>query len=758
MRMKTIISLFCFFLSHNLWAQNQAIGSWRAHLPYNLALGVASDGNKLFVACPSSFYTYDLIKDEISTYSKVNGMSDIELAYVAYDKSNDLAILAYNNSNIDLFKDETFYNIPDIKLKSIAGDKKINHIHVDQGLAYLSTGIGILVLNLNKKEIKETYVFTKNKISYAVKSVATDDTNLYAATDNGLYRISKNNPNKQSAAAWILIDSTRQYKHACPAGNHIYVATSDSVFAINNTSLQYVYRSDSTIIQHLDPLETGLSICTYNPYKKFGNTISINNLFVATDSFSSAHPMQTTQTLNGHIWVADIEWSLRSKEKTINPGGPIEIGSFDILAENGTVVVAHGAYDDRWNIKQNGSGISVLENEKWTSYNGGNFAPFAALHDAIRLARNPIDKTLYIASLTDGLFYLKNDKTAGNYREDVFEQHLIDPSTYRLSGVAFDQYNNLCITQIDAPHELMVKAASDGLWYKFALPGTRPRPWWENGAAGLVIDDYNQKWFFSPAGGGVLVYNDNGTIDNKNDDSYTQLLSGKGAGNLPDNLVQCIVNDKKGTIWIGTNNGIGIVNCPDRITQNTCEAEIRIVQYDQFAGQLFAGEIVKTIAVDGANRKWVGTSNGVWLISEDANKIIYRFTVGNSPLPSNIIQCIKVDPIKGDVYIGTDKGLVSFRSTATDGASNNKDALIFPNPIKSGYTGTIAISGLVDNADVRITDIAGQLIYRCKALGGQAVWNGLDYTGHRPQSGVFLVFASNNTGLETFVGKMVMIK
>lgn len=756
--MKSILSLFCFLLSTSLWAQNQAIGAWRAHLPYNLALGVASDGNKLFVACPSSFYTYDLIKKETNTYSKVNGMSDVELRYIAYDKSNDLAILAYNNSNIDLFKDETFYNIPDIKLKTIAGDKKIYHIQIDNGLAYLSTGLGILVLNLNKKEIKETYVFTQNKVSFAVKGVAIDDTNIYAATDNGLYLINKNNPNKQASASWTLIDSTRKYIHACYAGKQVYVATADTVFALMHTSLQFVFHADSSNIQHLDALDTSLSICSFNPYKNFGNTYSINHTFNAVDSFASAHPMQCTQTLDGQIWIADLAWSLRSKAKTINPGGPIDIGSFDILAENGTVVVAHGAFDDRWNIKQNGSGISVFENEKWTSYNGGNFAPFAAIHDAIRLARDPKDKTLYIASLTDGLFYLKTDKTGGNYREDVFEHHLIDPYTYRLSGVVFDQYNNLCVTQVDAAHELMVRAAADGQWYKFALLGTRPRPWWENGAAGLIIDDYNQKWFFSPAGGGVLVYNDNGTIDNTSDDSYTQLLSGKGSGNLPDNLVQCIVNDKKGTIWIGTNNGIGIINCPDRVTQNTCEAEIRVVQYDQFAGQLFAGEIVKTIAVDGANRKWVGTSNGVWLISEDANKIIYRFTVNNSPLPSNIIQCIKVDPITGDVYFGTDKGLVSFRSTATEGGSTNTEALIFPNPIKSGYTGTIAISGLVNNADVRITDIAGQLIYRTKALGGQAIWNGLDYTGRRPQSGVFLVFASNNTGEETFVGKMVMIK
>src|SRR5690606_26239792 len=125
---------------------------------------------------------------------------------------------------------------------------------------------------------------------------------------------------------------------------------------------------------------------------------------------------------------------------------------------------------------------------------------------------------------------------------------------------------------------------------------------------------------------------------------------------------------------------------------------------------------------------------GVWLISPDGDKIVYRFTTENSPMPSNDVQKIAVDPITGDVYIGTTLGLVSYRSTATDGGETNESVITFPNPVPSGYNGTIAIRGLSENADVRITDISGQLVYRTTALGGQAVWNGRDYTGTRPQS------------------------
>ena len=112
----------------------------------------------------------------------------------------------------------------------------------------------------------------------------------------------------------------------------------------------------------------------------------------------------------------------------------------------------------------------------------------------------------------------------------------------------------------------------------------------------------------------------------------------------------------------------------------------------------------------------------------------------------------------GDVYIGTDEGLVSYRSTATEGGETNHDVEIFPNPVKSGYTGSIAIKGLATDADVRITDIDGQLVYHTTAFGGQAVWDGKDYTGHRPQSGVYLVFVSSSDGTQKYTGKIVFLQ
>jgi hypothetical protein len=188
-----------------------------------------------------------------------------------------------------------------------------------------------------------------------------------------------------------------------------------------------------------------------------------------------------------------------------------------------------------------------------------------------------------------------------------------------------------------------------------------------------------------------------------------------------------------------------------------CDAVWPVVQFDNFAGYLFSGQPVQAIAVDGADRKWIGTNNGVWLISPDAQKIVYHFTQDSTPLLSNNIKRIAVDPATGEVFFATDKGICSFRGEATQGGENNSNVLVFPNPVPPDYGGTIAIRGLVEDAIVKITALDGRLIYQTTALGGQAVWNGRDYKGRRIATGVYLLLVSDDTRQVKMATKIVFI-
>jgi ligand-binding sensor domain-containing protein len=749
-------------ISINTQAQDRPIGFWRAHLPYNTSISVATNGSTAFVATNESFYTYYYVDDYLESFSKVDGMSDVGMSYVGYDRYTETVILAYRNSNIDLFKNGSFYNIPDLKNKQVTGSKQVNHIYCKDGLAYLSTDVGIVVVNIEKKEVKETYSFSANSQLIPVKGVTIAGDNIFAATPKGLYRNNINNINIQAFSTWSQIDTTRNLITIASVKDSVYTATSDSLFAVYNSNLNFVYKSIDTSILHVDAGKDALWLSEgFEDYSGKVKKLSNNLKFI--DSFKTeGHSFEIAENNDGSVWVADGFRGLKRRAGrndadfyTPHPSGPVTYSAFDIQAYNGELLVAHGGYDDGYKFRYNPYGFSTYIDDKWKNYKKDEYVPFGdSVYDFTSILRGP-DGNIYAGSNQSGLFILKQNGEYEYYKQNsIIDPSYAAPNAYRVSGMAFDNNGNLWMTIFGGTHELVVKT-KDGNWYEYFVPVSRPFP---NSAANIIIDDYNQKWYVAPQRGGVMVYDDNNSPENPSDDLYRQLQSGKGGGGLPDNEAYCLAKDKNGAIWIGTANGIGIVNCPGQVIAGECESELRVVQYDQFPGNLFQNEAVKTIAVDGGNRKWIGTNNGVWLISPEGDKILERFNAENSPLPSDNIQKISIDPITGDVYIGTDFGLMSYRGASTEGGATNKDVLVFPNPVRSGYTGTIAIRGLVENADVRITDVSGQLVYRTKAYGGQAVWNGKDYTGRRPQTGVYLIFITNKDGSETSVGKMVFME
>ncbi len=319
--------------------------------------------------------------------------------------------------------------------------------------------------------------------------------------------------------------------------------------------------------------------------------------------------------------------------------------------------------------------------------------------------------------------------------------------------MAFDRENNLWISNFGSGQQLRVRK-NDGSWKAITVPFSL----FENALSQIVIDDNSYKWIVAPLGNGLICYDHGTSVDNTNDDKWRRYTGGAGNGNLPNNEVLCVAKDKNGFIWVGTSDGIGVIQCPlDIFSAQTCEAVLPVVPNGNFAGFLFKGQQVRSIAVDGADRKWVATKNGVFLISASGEKVIYQFTEDNSPLLSSDVKKITIDGKTGEVYFATAKGICSFRSTATEGGERNEDILIFPNPVPPGYSGTIGIKGLVNNAIVKITELDGRLVYQTRALGGQAIWDGRNYKGQRISSGVYLVLVSDDGKKERTATKIFFI-
>ncbi len=765
---KKLAIFFLFCITNNAAiAQLQPIGQWREHLEFKPASRVTTSSDLIYVASKFGVFSVSKADNEVERLSKINGLNDIGVQTIRYNNFSNQLLIAYNNSNLDVLYRNDIINIPYVLRSNVSGDKKVYDIYFIEDKAYLSTGLGIIVVDLNKYEISNTYFIGNSGGNVKVNGFAADATRFYAATDEGLKAANKNSANLSDYRNWTLLSNV----NGLPAGaaqkvfivqNKLYAQIGNRLYSFNNNSWSIIY-DDGYRWENVNATEDAILICeenfgwadrrvvVFNPLTNTASQIIQNNT-------ATQFPYQATKSGN-EIFLADFGKGLVRFNGTsatniaINsPYGPLD---GELLFYNNILYVSGGSINEAWNYQFNRTGFFTYTNDVWTDYNRTTAPWMDTVFDVITIAVDPRDKKVYAGSYGGGLIEFESiTKYKINKQGSSIGQTVGDPNSYRVGGLVFDLENNLWISNFGAINNIVVKKA-DGTWKQMRVPFVIQ----DNMVGGIVIDDANQKWIQVPQGNGVYVFNHGASIDNTADDRWKWFQTGRGNGNLPGNAVNAIAKDKDGFIWLGTDKGIGIVQCPGEVfTSNGCETFQPVVQFDNFAGLLFQDEEVKAIAVDGANRKWIGTRNGVWLISADGEKVIERFTAETSPLLSNEIIRIAIDPVSGEVYFSTFNGICSYRGTATESITTNEKVLVFPNPVPSGYSGTIAIKGLPTNSFVKITELNGRLVYQTKTLGGQAVWNGNDYRGNRVSSGVYLVLATDDMGKEKVATRIVFVK
>ncbi len=757
--------LFCFcIILTSVVAQNplKPIGNWREHLSYQQAIQVVK-GNKLYCASQNAVFSVDAT-DGITRYSKITGLNDIGVKAFEYDATTQQLVIGYNNANLDVLKDGLVKNIGDIKRSGIAGNKTINQIYCANGFAYLSTGLGVIVADLNKYEIKDTWFIGNNGAQININAFTSDGSFFYAATQEGLKKADAKSATISNFSSWQLMNgnsglSMGAVQQVLILNKNIVIQKNDSLFIQKNGQWTLLYTDPTWPIINTNSSGNYLQI---SQRKSSGaarvlvmdENSSINQTVSKPGVIS--YPKNALKD-GSNIWIADLYGGLSLFNNAVEqfiPNGPQGMASGDMVFSQSTLYAAAGSINDAWNYQYNRDGFYKYADENWSNTNYYNSPQLDSVFDFITLAVDPSNQSIWAGSYGGGLI----NKAGENIRiykqkNTTLQAALGDPTSYRISGLAFDQDNNLWISNYGAAKNLQVRL-KDSTWAAFSIPFSHT----ENAVSQIVIDDANQLWIVSPKGNGIFCYNHGNNILATTDDKWKNYLAGSGNGNLPSNTVLCLAKDKNGSIWIGTNNGIGIIQCAsEAFSGSSCEALLPIVQQDRFAGLLFHNEIVQCIAVDGANRKWVGTKNGVWLISPDGDKIIYQFTENNSPLLGNDVKRIAINPINGEVFFATNYGICSFRSTATEPSVSNNNILVFPNPVLPNYNGTIAIRGLSNNALVKIAELSGQLVFQTRALGGQAIWDGKNYLGNKVASGVYLVLVRDELGQEKMMTKLVIL-
>lgn len=761
-----IIALYLLLLtaSVTVQAQIQPVGQWRDHLPYHQVRFVTNTTGKIWCATPYSVFSVETADNTVERFSKVNGLTETGISAIGTGAPDDQLIIAYQSSRVDILSENNVHTIDAIKNSNITGDKTIEHITVDGEQAYLSTGIGIIVLNLAKQEVKDTWIIGSNGSKIRIHATSRNNQYFYAATADGLQRAPISGANLADFRNWQNLSGTNglpagEVNAVVINGNNIVVLKNDSLYSNTGGNWSSLYADDWTI-DHIDLAGNKLLLSETRNNTGRITVLSIQGPVeqrIQNNQYTAA-PQQAL-LYDGVYWIADSVAGLTryngSTFESYAPNSPYSMATGPLQVFNHTLWVAAGGVDANYEAAGNRNGLFKFNADTWTNYNAAAYPSLDTIRDFMAVAVDPVNESIWAGSFGGGLINIQTDNSIRTYKQNSpLQPAYFAPGSYRVSGLAFDADNNLWIANYGGNQQIAVKKA-DGNWQSFFIPYSIS----ENAVSQIIIDDLNQKWIIAPKGNGLFCFNHGATIDNPGDDQWKWYRSGQGNGNLPDNNVLSIAKDKNNFIWVGTSQGIGIIQCPQEVfTVNSCPAVLPVVQQDNFAGYLFRDEQVQAIAVDGADRKWIGTRNGVWLISPDGEKTIYRFTAENSALVSNNVNHIAIDGISGEVFFSTDNGICSFRSTATEATATAGTVLVFPNPVPPTYTGTIAIRGLPNNAIVKIAGIDGRLAYQTRALGGQAVWNGKDYKGRTISSGVYLVLVSDDNKQEKLVTKIVFIQ
>jgi len=766
--------LICLFPTLVI-SQGSAIGTWRTHLTYSKVIDIAIVGDNIYAATPYSIFSYNKLDNSINRLDKVKGLNDVGISKIDFNENTNEILVAYTNANLDIIQSNgTVINISDIKEKEILGNKTINNITFKNHFAYLSCGFGIVVLDMSKKEIFDTYYIADEGNAINVMDIAYNDTSLFASTESGIYFADINGTNLADYHQWQkdqrLIHPNLAYNIITNFNNKLFINyysglwEHDTMFVYNGNTWDY-FEKENTMQRHqINAINDNLLVVNESNVTVYDKDMVVKQI-IWNPGGEMINPLSANME-GEFIWVGDRNkgliktWNDGWGGEFIKPNGPAYNSIFQIDAEGSSVWVASGGKKSNWGKLYMKNGVYSFVNDSWKNYNQYNTPAFDTISDYICVKIDPANtNTAYVGTWQVGIAKFENGEFTEFYNEENSSlQPWISNKNYtNISGIDFDNNHNMWVANSGAPNLLSVMK-NNGDWKSFNLGSLL------SGADidELLVDNYNQKWIIRRKDG-IIVFTDKGTIDDVTDDEYKILQSSVGLGNIPGNGIYSFATDHDGEVWVGTDKGIGVFYSPLNIFTpgaNYDAQKILVPRNDGsgLADYLLETELVTAITVDGANRKWIGTERaGIFLFSEDGLEQIHQFTTDNSPLLSNSIISISIND-DGEVFIGTSNGIISYKGTATPPAPAGSKVYAYPNPVRENYAGLIAIKGLENDSYIKITDTYGNLVYQTKSEGGQAVWDGTNSNNERVATGIYMVYAFTIDKSEQVVTKILVVK
>lgn len=788
---KQVFCFFLFFISVYVFPQEYS-SLWEGHFSYYDVVDVSQGNDKLFAAAENAIFSYDVNTMALETLTTIDGLSGETISQIHYSANYHILIIGYENGLMEVVSliDGTVLTVVDILDKQNISplNKRINHFNEYDGLLYISTDYGISVYDLEALEFGDTYYIGNNGTQIPIRQTAIYNNAIYVACGdgNGLKWAELNNPNLIDFQQWQNVSGGNWVAVEAVEDNLYAIRENKTLVRIENNTLNnlFVYNTlpvDARSVQNQLIVTTAEAVFVYdenfNLISNFENSVDFETNFTAST------------LLGDNIFIGTEDYGVLTANinsvnnySEIRPQGPLLNNTFKIQAVNGNVWASFGDYTVTYHPSPlRRYGISHFSNDEWFNI------PYEDLLDAANLnyiAVNPFNNNqVFVSSFQHGLLEINNDEvTLLHNQENSGLESLIIPSnpntiSLRLSGNTFDSNGILWTLTARVQRPLKSYDPSTGQWqgYDFSTILEDPLSS-EFGYSDIIIADNGTKWI----GGyklGVVAYNENG--------AQIKNLSTMEQG-MPSTNVWALALDAQGQLWIGTDRGIRVLyNTTGFFDDSNSEVNQIVIMDDGIPQELLANQFITDIKVDGSNNKWVGTlSSGVFYFSPDGQETIYHFTKDNSPLPSNHITDMAIDDSNGRIYIATTRGMVSFASGGSKPSDKLDEAYVYPNPVRPEYellgasdlnniTKNIKIKGLTENVNIKITDIAGNLVneaqsgvnfraskanYNFAIDGGTAIWNGKNLANNIVASGVYLIMITDLDTLETKVLKLLIIR
>lgn len=797
--MQKTASLILLLLLPLAIAAQLPVGSWKVYPAFGKADKVIETPHFVYVATSGTLHSYDKDNDESRTYEARTDLSGNNVKDIFYNYDKRYLLVAYDDANIDIIPETgERVNLPDIRDANIPGSKTINDVKFDDGKIYVATTFGLVVYDDSSFEVKESGIYNVNIICVAttadhillVTYPEVFNYFLFSAPKSGRHNsldkfrqlwqfafqpfevipLGSTGPSNDFAvrASNLMVyhlivdpsgDSAKLNVSNLTGATSLFGTDKGDAYAVAEGSLYHItapwdFSRIATIPEPLrdDYITTldGLSSVWAADVEGLGNySISEDgSLTVLRDKFrpsdattfsdiSNLFPLSDNRGFIACNLGMSLHFAIGNGDfpRSIFSGNVITDGKVGDISQTGTVTIKS---------QPAASSASNLGNHI--------FAPTFAIED-------PDDPSIYyVGTGFEGVYVIKDGVEIGKFDSDNSKMHKNVDWAWRVCGGFIDREGNLFISVYtgDPTKSPLIVLPADK---RRKDPKTITADDWVALDMGGVIEKRDIVFAAcekSPVivmqdgrdnAGFCALYHGNTISDTTDDISKVMVsLTDQDGKTFSPQYTLCFTEDKRGRVWAGTTEGVYEIANPLNIFKSDFHINrLKIPRNDgtNLADYLLESEKVYCIAVDNSNRKWVGTADsGVYLVSENGDEILANFNTDNSPLATNCITDIHVDPNSNSVFIATLFGLYEYSSTSSPGRADYSDVYAYPNPVTPDYTGLITIKGLMDSSLVKIMDSGMHLVYQTTSEGGMALWDGCTLNGARVRSGVYYVLAS----------------